>query len=221
MIVELPFNALSAMVLPAIGLEKKSVRVTVIVDGVEPSAGGFAGLAVTVVPSRGGISRSRCIGDRHRLGQDHIVGGVGRGERDRFGMRVVCIEIRDTEAVGDARCPSSPIGDRVSFHVARWSTLDRDGLSRHGISELILQGDGDQRLRFTVCRRGRCRGDRRWRRVADGDRCLRTSRWAVDVRVIAVRRVRRRQRDGLRNRVGRRRRTLGHSSRSSPGTVRR
>ena len=52
--VELPLNALSEMVLPAIGLEKKSVEVTVIVDGVEPSAGGFAGEAVTVVPMAAG-----------------------------------------------------------------------------------------------------------------------------------------------------------------------
>jgi hypothetical protein len=47
---ELPFNALRVMVLPAIGLEKKSVRVTVTVVGVVPSAGGLEGFAVTVVP---------------------------------------------------------------------------------------------------------------------------------------------------------------------------
>jgi hypothetical protein len=47
---ELPFNAMRVMVLPAIGLEKKSVRVTVIVEAVDPSAGGFVGFAVTVVP---------------------------------------------------------------------------------------------------------------------------------------------------------------------------
>ena len=96
-IVEEPPHFASVTVLPAIRCDCASLRVTVIVEVVTPSATREVGEAVTV--DCAGSHRAGREVDRGGLGDGHRVGRVGRGVGGRLDRRVLDRERRDAGGV--------------------------------------------------------------------------------------------------------------------------